>query len=101
MEIKQSKEFYYRVQKGDDYFSICSRFNTCRENIIRNNNDLDFYVGEWIIIKTNEFKIHIVKPAERLIDIVKKYNTNIDKLKIDNNLQTEKLYIGQRLKIFN
>ena len=101
MEIKQCKQFYYRVQSGDNLFSICSRFNTSKENIIRNNNDLDLYVGEWIIIKINEFKTHIVKPTEKLIDIATKYNVNIEKLKNDNNLKTEKLFIGQILKIFD
>jgi len=101
MAIKQCKQFYYRVQNGDDFLNICSRFNTSKENIIRNNNDLDLYVGELIIIKTNEFKTHIVKPTEKLIDIATKYDIDIEKLKLDNNLQTEKLFIGQMLKIYN
>lgn len=101
MEIKQSKQFYYRVQSGDDFTNICSRFNASKDNIIRNNNDLDLYVGEWIIIKTNEFKTHIVKPTEKLTDIATKYNIDIEKLKLDNNLQTDKLFIGQTLKIYN
>ena len=101
MEIKQCKQFYYRVQNGDDFFNICSRFNTSKDNIIRNNNGLDLYVGEWIIIKENKFKTHIVKPTEKLIDIATKYNVNNEKLKNDNNLKTEKLFIGQMLKIFD
>ena len=101
MEIKQCKQFYYRVQSGDDLFNISERFNTCKENILRNNNDLDFYEGEWIIIKTNEFKIHYVKPTERLVDIAQEYDIDVQKLKQDNNLKTDKLFIGQRLKIFN
>ena len=100
MEIKQSNQFYYRVQFNDTLLNICTRFNTCKENIIRNNENLDLYVGEWIIIKTNEFKIHCVKPLERLIDISQKYGVTVDKIKIDNHLQTEKLFIGQMLKIY-
>jgi len=100
MEIKQCKQFYYRVQIGDDFFRICSRFNTSKYNIIRNNNNLDLYVGEWIIIKIIEFKTHIVKPTEKLIDIATKYNIDIEKLKSDNNLKTEKLFIGQMLKVY-
>ena len=101
MEIKQCNQFYYRVQSGDNFINICSRFNTSKDNIIRNNNDLDLYVGEWIIIKTNEFKTHIVKPTEKLIDVAFKYNVDIEKLKKDNNLQTDKLFIGQMLKIYD
>ena len=100
MEIKQCKQFYYRVQSGDNFANICSRFNTSKENIIRNNNDLDLYVGEWIVIKTNEFKIHYVKPMETLEDIAKKYETIKEKISQDNNLKSERLFIGQLLKIY-
>jgi LysM repeat protein len=100
MGIKQCKQFYYRVQEGDDFSNICNKFNTSKENIIRNNASLDLYIGEWILIKTNEFKMHYVKPAEKLIDIALKYDIDIEKLKHDNNLDNDKLYIGQMIKIY-
>ena len=100
MEIKQCKQFYYRVQDGDTVQNICQKFNTCKENIFRNNWDLDFYVGEWILIKSNEFKTHYVKPMETLEIIAKKYKTTNEKIMTDNNLQTEKLFIGQKLKVY-
>ena len=100
MEIKQCKQFYYRVQEDEAISNICKRFNTCKENIIRNNPNLELYVGEWIIIKSNEFKTHYVKPMETLLDIAKKFNVSKEKILNDNNLQTEKLFIGQMLKIY-
>ena len=98
--VKQCKQFYYRVQEGDNFSNICNKFNTSKENIIRNNASLDLYIGEWIIIKTNAYKTHYVKPTEKLTDIAVKYDIDIEKLKQDNNLQNEKLYIGQMIKIY-
>ena len=100
MEVKQCSQFYYRVQEGDSLLKICNKFNTSKDSLKRNNESLDLYVGEWLIIKTNDYKTHYVKPAEKLTDIALKYNTNVEKLKQDNNLQNERLYIGQMLKIY-
>lgn len=100
MEIKQSKNFYYRICDGDTMLNICQRFNTCKFNILRNNPSLDLYVGEWIVIKSNEFKTHFVKPMETLLDIATRYRTSKEKITNDNDLKTEKLFIGQRLKIY-
>jgi len=99
MNIEMEKAFYYRVQVGDKLESLMQKFNTCKENILRNNSNIPLYAGEWIYIKQNEFVLHFVKPMETLDDIVKKYNTTIEKIKEDNNLKTEKLFIGQQLKI--
>jgi len=101
MEIKQCNQFYYRIQFGDNLLNICERFNTCKENIIRNNDKLELYEGEWIIVKTNEFKLHCVKPLETLEYIANKYGIELTRLKEDNNLQSEKLFIGQMLKIYS
>lgn len=94
-------EFLYRVLKEDNFNSICEKFNTCKENIIRNNKSIDLYEGEMIKIKVNKFLMHYVKPTENLDVISNIYN--IDKAKIiqDNNLSSEKLFIGQGLKIYN
>ena len=100
MKIKQCNEFYYRVEVDDNIQLICQKFNTSKENILRNNNNLALYAGEWVIIKQNEFKTHIVKPMETLSSICKIYNVDKEKLKTDNNLETEKLYIGQCIKIY-
>ena len=100
MEIKLSKEFDYRVQQGDDLLSICEKFGTSKDNIIRNNANIPFYAGEWITVKVNDFKTHIVKPAETLRDIAKTYGVKGDKIQKDNNLNDEKLFIGQVLKIY-
>ena len=99
MSIKLDNQFYYRITKGDTILKICEKFNTSKENIVRNNFDLDLYDGEWILIKQNDYIVHIVKPAETLFSIANIYKIPTEKIKNDNNLKNDKLYIGQHLKI--
>ncbi len=100
MKIKQSNQFFYRVQDGDNLLDLCQRFNTCKENIIRNNPSIEIYAGEWVVIKENKFKIHYVKPMETLLSIADMFNISKEKIIEDNNLTSEKLFIGQVLKIY-
>lgn len=100
MEILLSKEFYYRVNEGDSLQDICLKFNTSVDNILRNNLEIPLYAGEWIKITQNEYVVHIVKPTETIDKIANEYNVNVKDLLVFNNLENEKLFIGQQLKIF-
>ena len=71
--MKLKSEFYYQV-KNETMQELCNKFNTEKENILRNNNDIELYNGEWVKIKVNEYITHIVKPAENLDTICRKYN---------------------------
>lgn len=93
------KEFFYRVQLGDNLAKICHKFNTSKQNILRNNNEIEMYAGELIRITQNDFEIHHVTPTETLEKIANAHGVSVQSLKEFNNLQTEKLFIGQTLKI--
>lgn len=99
MKVSLNKEFYYRVTQQDDFYSICKYFNTSKENIERNNHTIPLYAGEWVKIKVNDYISHIVKPAETLQQISLQYNISIQSIIDYNNLLSDKLYIGQILKI--
>ena len=98
MEIELCESFYYRVPS--EKLDIYSTFNSSKSNVCRNNEDLDFYAGEWIKIQQNDYASHIVKPAENLSSIAEIYNVTVEKLREDNNLKSNKLFIGQILKIY-
>lgn len=100
MNIKHAKKFMYRVREDDSMVSLCERFNTSQENILRNNPKIKLYPGEWVQISVNDYLLHIVKPMESLKMIADKYAISQDKLIFDNNLNSHKLFIGQRLKIY-
>lgn len=98
MKVELCDEFFYRITNPD--VDLCKEFNTSKEKILRNNENIKLYVGEIVKIKVNDFQTHYVKPAETLQQIAENHKTNVEKLKHDNNLESDKLFIGQRLKIY-
>ena len=100
MELRLSKRFYYRILEGDTLQSLCREFNTSKNKILRNNPNIDLYAGEIVLIEVNDYISHFVRPAETLKDIANRYDIDIIKLKYDNNLKQDKLFIGQEIKIF-
>ena len=53
MKIELCEEFFYRV--NNEKLDFEQEFNSCKENILRNNENLKFYCGEWIKIKVNKY----------------------------------------------
>ena len=96
MKLKLCDEFFYRVKDGEDVFQM---FNTSEENLIRNNEKLKFYGGEFVKIKINDYVVHYVKPMQTLSEVAQIYKVNENQIVNDNNLKTNKLFIGQMLKI--
>ncbi len=91
-------EFFYRIREDDE--KVFEKFNTSNENVLRNNQALKFYAGEVVKIKLNDYIVHRVKPVQTLSDIAKIYGVETDDIKCENNLTTEKLFIGQEIKIY-
>ncbi len=100
MKLKLANSFYYQIKKEDDFNALIFKFNSCKQNVLRNNDALSFFAGEWVKVTVNDYITHIVKPAESLNDIAKLYNKEKQKLILDNNLTCEHLFIGQNLKIY-
>lgn len=98
MKIKMSDEFIYRVT--DENLNLFKEFNTCKENVVRNNSNIKPYAGEWMKIKINNFYLHHVKPTETIKKIATLYGVDDLKLMRDNQLKENKLFIGQILKIY-
>ena len=99
MSLELIKTFYYRVKADETINDLCFKFNTCKENILRNNPNIKLYAGEWVLITKNDYKTHMVKPAETVDSVAKLYGVEKENLKVENNLVGDKLFIGQILKI--
>ncbi len=99
MEFKICSPFYYRIDDETEK-QLYQKFNTESDAVFRNNIDIPLYKGEWVKIKINDYQTYIVKPTDTLEKIAKLYNTDLEQLKINNQLTANKLFIGQRLKIF-
>ena len=95
----------YIVQKGDSLYSIAKKFNTTVDNLKKLNNLTSTLldIGQTLIVtesKSNDDnKIYIVQKGDNLYTIANKYNTTVTELKNINNLTSNLLSIGQKLKI--
>lgn len=98
---------YYIVKNGDNLYSIARKFNTTVEDIKRLNNltNNNLSIGQKIIVKsipstivdTNTY--YTVKKGDSLYSIALKYNMTANELKELNNLTSNILSVGQRLRV--
>lgn len=94
----------YIVKSGDTLYSIARKFNTTVSSLMNINNLKTnlLSIGQELKIKplvTQNTSTYIVKSGDTLYSIAKKFNTNVNDIKIKNNLASNLLSIGQQLKI--
>lgn len=103
---------YYIVKKGDSLYSIANKYNTTVSNLKSLNNlaTNNLSIGQVLKIPTSNSgstsdniesidNIYIVKSGDNLYKIATIYNTTVDEIKALNNLTTNNLSIGQKIKI--
>ncbi|MEG1494904.1 MAG: LysM peptidoglycan-binding domain-containing protein [Bacilli bacterium] len=111
VELPISK--YYIIEKDDSLYSIAKKFNTTVSELLRINKltSSNLTVGQKLLIP--EVSIipppdlppiietikYIVKKGDSLWNIAKKFNTTVDDIKKNSNLNSENLTIGQILTI--
>ena len=98
MQIKILKEQWYRINSEKTDYELAAKFNS--DNILRNNPNINLFDGEWIKFKVNNYTTHIVRPAQTLAEIASQHSKTVEEIMKTNNLQSNKVFIGQRLKIF-
>lgn len=121
LENKQGN-ITYTVEPGDNLSTLASEYNTTI-NELSQLNDLDeqiLYVGQELKVpapgaggynpeerggdstststQTNNIK-HTVKRGESLSELAYRYGTNVNTIKLANNLQGSSIYVGQELVI--
>lgn len=96
---------YYTVKSGDSLWSISRKFGVSVNELKKVNNLSSnlLSIGQNLIIpgkknntSSNEY---VVKKGDTLYGIANKYNVSVDNLKSYNNLSTDSLSIGQKIKI--
>lgn len=100
---------YYIVKKGDSLYSIASANNTTVSELksLNNLSTNNLSIGQVLKLPANTAEelpnngevLYTVKSGDSLYQIAKSYNTTIDEIKALNNLTTNNLSIGQKLKI--
>ena len=109
---------HYIVKKGDTIGHIAEKYYITSQDI-RNWNNIRgsrIVVGEELIIHPSERpepakenvvsssiadKLHKVREGESLWTIAKKYNVTVKDLMNWNNLQTERIRVGDKIKVLN
>jgi len=99
----------YTVKAGDSLYLIGKRYkisykvikkiNHLKSNILKIGQKLLIPVDSDFVIKKPIF--YIVRKGDSLIKIAKKYKINVKKLKKDNKLSSNMIYIGDKLVINN
>ena len=104
-----SSVFTYTVKKGDSLYNIARRYDTTVDQIIKLNNlsSINLSIGQKLLVPESGESVsslpsyinYIVKKGDSLWSIAKKYNTTVNDIMKDNNLNTSGLSVGQNLKI--
>ncbi len=126
--IYTSRGIIYRVKPGDSLISIAKKFRVSVKSIKRWNKlykNKYIYPGQKIVIYKKvrirrpkvvpmnvkylkkllrkkiyrRYVYHIVREGESLIKIAKRYGLTVKQLKRMNNLKSNKIFVGQRLKV--
>ena len=94
---------YYTVQKDDTLYQIAKKYNTTTEKIkqLNNLNNILLSIGQKLKIPKpkEDYILYTVIKGDSLYQIAKKYNTTVNDIKGLNNLISNTLSIGQKIKI--
>lgn len=97
----------YVVKRGDTLYSIASRYGvTVNELMSLNNlNSSVLSVGQQLRIpisgdtSNEDYVVYTVKVGDNLYSIAKRYNVSVDEIKELNDLTSNLLSIGQKIRI--
>ncbi|MEJ2616443.1 MAG: LysM peptidoglycan-binding domain-containing protein, partial [Ignavibacteriaceae bacterium] len=105
---------YYRVKKGDTIGEIAElykvhtydirRWNHLRSNRIYAGKTLKIYSDAAVNdlpenVSSKSLYVHRVKRGESLYSIAQKYDTSVKRLKYLNHIRSNKIVVGQKLKV--
>ena len=118
--IENEKTSTYTVVAGDTLTKIANKYNLTLDELKKLNPKVSnqIYAGETLIISkttnktiidlpkeatkvTGSTNTYIVTNGDSLSKIAKKFNTTVAELKAVNNLKSDTIKIGQKLKIEN
>ena len=90
-----SSSILHQIEDGENLKNKKKRYNISVELLKHKNSEI--YAGNAILIEGVDKKYHIVKPAETIDSIAKKYNISPQEIMEKNN--TTKLFVGQLLEL--
>jgi len=109
-DYKNTSSFHI-VKKGETLYGISRMYNISLQDIYKlNNKSTDkIIVGEKIIIQdknnstrsnfSSKTDYHVVKKGETLYQLSRKYGMSVAKLMSLNNLSSNNIYVGQKIRL--
>lgn len=96
----------YTVKSGDTLYGIANRYGLTVDELKRLNNltNNNLSIGQVLKVSgsttpSESDEYYVVKAGDSLYKIANRFNTTVDELKRANNLTSNLLSIGQRLRI--
>jgi len=94
----------YTVKAGDSLYKIALEHSTSVNSIMEINSLKSYmiYPGQKLtiaVIEQSSNLIYLVKPGDSLYRISLKYNVPVNSIKETNNLNSNMIYVGQKLEI--
>ncbi len=101
----------HRVVTGDTIWNISRRYGVETNSILENNPELKsrpLYIGEEVLISraqqtrvapVAQTRIHVVRRGDTISAIARRYGLKANVLKRMNGLRSDRIAIGQRLKV--
>lgn len=97
------REMWYTVQPGDSIYQIARNFGIPVQQLMTANQltGNEIIPGQRIFIPIQVSKVirYTVQSGDSLYKIARSYNTTVESIMIQNNLQSSSLYVGQQLVI--
>ena len=95
----------YTVQKGDTVSLIAKKFHVNLNQLVTENhlvNKNKLFIGQVLSIPANGIdsnENYVVQKGDSLSSIASKFNTTVDKIRDNNHLKSDVIFVGQKLSL--
>ena len=101
MEIKvynlnQNNHIFYTIKNGDTVESVAKMFSVPKDYVLMHNKG-ELYQGKIIYLPEINFSSYVVEPFDTLDIVAKKTGQSVEDIKQKNNLQSNYIFVGQKL----
>jgi len=100
-KIEEKRDWlFYTCKDGDSLESVANLLHISKEEILKSNPMFSKIYAGCVLYICGLGKVRtVVAPLENLESIAQKYGTTVEKIKQDNNLKSDKVFVGMQLTV--